>query len=345
VNTTLLWVGFNLFILAMLALDLLVFHRRSHAIRFRESLIWSGVWISLALLFCVGVYYFRGQQVALEFLTGYLIEESLSVDNLFVFLLIFSYFRVPPEYQHKVLFWGILGALVMRLTFILLGVALLERFHWLIYVFGGVLIISGVRMAFDKDKEIDPEVNPVLRLFRRFFPVSPRYEGDKFFIKTASGLLATPLFVVLLVVETTDVVFAVDSVPAVLAITQDPFIVYTSNAFAILGLRTLYFALAHVMRLFHWLHYGLSAILVFVGLKMVLADVIHVPTPIALAVVAGLLAMSVVASMLWPRPVELPVAPPEVAPDGGVPLEPKGSADRGHPTREEERASEERISG
>jgi tellurite resistance protein TerC len=299
------WIGFNLFILGMLALDLLVFHRRSHAIRFRESLIWSAVWVSLALVFCAGVAYVRGTDVALEFLTGYLIEESLSVDNLFVFLLVFSYFRVAPQYQHKVLFWGILGALVMRLTFILLGVALLERFHWLIYIFGGILIYSGIRMALSKETEIHPESNPVLKLFRRFFPIAPNYVEDKFFVHHHGRWVATPLFVVLIVVETTDLVFAVDSVPAVLAITRDPFIVYTSNAFAILGLRALYFTLARFMSMFHWLHYGLSAILVFVGLKMVLEHYVRIPTTVSLGVVGGLLALSVIVSILLPRREEV----------------------------------------
>jgi tellurite resistance protein TerC len=300
-NTAIGWIAFNLFILGMLALDLLVFHRRSHTIRFRESLIWSGVWISLALIFCAGIFYVRGANVALEFLTAYLIEESLSVDNLFVFLLVFSYFRVAPEHQHKVLFWGILGALVMRLGFILLGVALLERFHWLIYIFGAILVYSGIKMAFSKETEIHPESNPVLKLFRRFFPIAPNYVGDKFFVHHLGRWVATPLFVVLIVVETTDLVFAVDSVPAVLAISRDPFIVYTSNAFAILGLRTLYFTLAGFMSMFHWLHYGLSAILIFVGLKMLLEHYLPIPTAVSLGVVGGLLALSIIVSIVLPR--------------------------------------------
>src|ERR671925_2361402 len=271
------WVAFNLFVLVMLALDLGVFHRRSHEVKLIEALVWSGVWTALALLFNLGVYYWYGPQPALEFLTGYLIEKSLSVDNIFVFVLIFSYFKVPARYQHTVLFWGILGALVMRAIFIFAGIALLQRLHWIIYVFGALLILTGIKMATQKDKEIHPDKNPVLRLFRRLVPVTEDYHADHFFVKQAGHYAATPLFIVLLVVETTDVIFAVDSIPAILAITVDPLIVYTSNVFAILGLRALYFALAAVMRLFHYLHYGLSAILVFVGVKMLLADFYNIP--------------------------------------------------------------------
>jgi tellurite resistance protein TerC len=296
-----MWVGFNLFVLAMLALDLGVFHRKPHEVTIKEALVWSGVWVALALLFNLGLYYWRGPEPALEFLTGYLIEKSLSVDNIFVFLLIFSYFRVPASYQHRVLFWGILGALVMRAAFIALGISLIRRFHWVIYVFGAFLILTGVKMALEKGKEIHPERNPVLRLFRRFVPVTDDYQSSKFFVKQRGRYFATPLFIVLLVVETTDVIFAVDSIPAILAITLDPFIVYTSNVFAILGLRALYFALAGVMRLFHHLHYGLSAILVFVGAKMLLADFYKIPVGVALGVIAGVLIISVIASMAFPR--------------------------------------------
>lgn len=263
-----LWIGFNVFVLAMLALDLGVFHRKAHVVKIKEALIWSAVWIALALLFNVGVYYWRGPQTALEFLTGYLLEKSLSVDNVFVFLLIFSYFRVPALCQHKVLFWGILGALIMRTVFIAAGIRLIQQFHWVIYVFGAFLIFTGIKMALQKDKEIYPEKNPVIKLFRRLMPVTQDHdEESRFFVRKAGRLHATPLFVALLVVETTDVIFAVDSIPAILAITRDPFIVYTSNVFAILGLRALYFALAGIMPMFHYLHYGLSAILVFVGVK------------------------------------------------------------------------------
>jgi len=303
-NQILWWVGFNLFVLMMLAIDLSVFHRKAHEVKFKEALIWSIVWIALALLFNLGIYFWRGPQTALEFLTGYLIEKSLSVDNLFIFLLIFSYFRVPALYQHKVLFWGILGALVMRAIFIAAGVTLIQKFHWLIYIFGGFLILTGIKMALEKEKEIHPERNPVLRLFRRFVPVTSDYEGDKFLVKREGRYFATPLFITLLIVETTDLIFAVDSIPAILAITLDPFIVYTSNVFAILGLRSLYFALAGIMQLFHYLHYGLSAILVFVGVKMLLADIYKIPLGIALGVVAGFLLISVIVSIIRPREAE-----------------------------------------
>lgn len=300
-NPVLWWSLFNLFLLAMLALDLGIFHRASHTVGMKEALTWSAVWIALAMAFNGWLYLQRGPQVGLEFLTGYLIEKSLSVDNVFVFLLLFTYFRVPAQYQHKVLFWGILGALVMRAIFIFAGVALLETFHWMIYVFGAVLILSGIKMALEKDKEVHPERNPVLRIFRRLMPVTDTWIGDRFFTRMEGKVAATPLFVTLLLVETTDVIFAVDSIPAILAITRDPFIVYTSNAFAILGLRALYFALAGVMGLFHHLHYGLSAILVFVGAKMCVVDFYKVPTLASLGVVAALIAASVIASLLWPK--------------------------------------------
>lgn len=294
-----IWIGFGVFVLAMLALDLGVFHRKTHQVGMKEALTWSGVWIALALLFNVGVWHWRGHDKGLEFLTGYLVELSLSVDNLFVFLLIFAYFKVPAQYQHKVLFWGILGALVMRAVFIAAGVTLMQRFHWIIYVFGAVLVVSGLKMAFEKDKEVHPEKNPVLRLFRHFIPVTREYHGSRFFVKPDKRWLATPLFIVLLMLETTDLVFAVDSVPAVLAITTDPFIVYTSNVFAILGLRSMFFALAGIMKLFHYLHYGLAAVLVFVGAKMLLAGFYKIPTLASLLVIVGLLAVAVVASLFY----------------------------------------------
>jgi tellurite resistance protein TerC len=304
VNQILLWFAFNIFILAMLALDLGVFHRKAHEVQIKEALGWTAIWITLALLFNLGIYFWRGPEPALEFLTGYLIEKALSVDNIFVFLLIFSYFDVPLLYQHKVLFWGILGALIMRAIFIIMGITLIQKAHWVIYVFGAFLILTGIKIALQKEKEIRPERNPVLRIFRKFMPVSERYENGKFFIGKEGRYLATPLFIVLLVVETTDIVFAVDSIPAILAITLDPFIVYTSNVFAILGLRALYFALAGMMRLFQYLHYGLSAILVFVGVKMLVASVWKIPITIALGVVAGILLISVGASIIrqkWNR--------------------------------------------
>jgi tellurite resistance protein TerC len=297
-NRILLWVAFNLFVLAMLALDLGVFHRKAHVIKIKEALSWSAFWITLALLFNLGIYFWRGPEIAFEFLTGYLIEKSLSVDNIFVFLLIFSYFGVPSLYQHKVLFWGILGALIMRAVFIATGITLIEKFHWIIYLFGAFLILTGIRMALQKERKINPERNLVLRLFRRWVPVTEEYVEGNFFVKRVSRYLVTPLFIVLLVVETTDVIFAVDSIPAILAITLDPFIVYTSNVFAILGLRALYFAVAGIMGLFHHLHYGLSAVLVFVGIKMLVTDIYKIPVSMALSVVAGILFISVIASII-----------------------------------------------
>ncbi len=307
-----MWVAFNVFVLVMLAVDLGVLHRRAHEVTLKEALVWTGIWIALALLFALGVYSWYGPQPALEFLTGYLIEKSLSVDNIFVFVLIFSYFKVPARYQHKVLFWGVLGALVMRALFIFAGIALLQRLHWIIYVFGALLILTGIKMAMEKDKEIHPDKNPVLKLFRRLVSVTEDYHADRFFVKQVGHYAATPLFIVLLVVETTDIIFAVDSIPAILGITMDPFIVYTSNVFAILGLRALYFALAGVMRLFHYLHYGLSAILVFVGAKMLLADVYKLPVGVALGVIAGILLLAVIASVIRPHQrdvVTTPAAP------------------------------------
>ena len=294
----LVWVGFGVFVLAMLALDLGVFHRKSHSVSMKEAFGWSAVWVVLALLFNAGIWHWQGGDKAVEFLAGYLVELSLSVDNLFVFLLIFTYFRVPAEYQHKALFWGILGALVMRAIFIGAGVALMNKFHWIIYFFGVVLVISGLKMALEKDKEVHPEKNPVLKLFRRFVPVTGEYHAGSFFVRQGRVWVATPLFVVLLMLETTDLVFAVDSVPAVLAITSDPFIVYTSNVFAILGLRSMFFALAGVMKLFHYLSYGLAAVLVFVGTKMLVSGFYKIPTLTSLVVIIGLLAVAVVASLI-----------------------------------------------
>ncbi|HEX9867167.1 MAG TPA: TerC family protein [Candidatus Tectomicrobia bacterium] len=300
----LLWGIFNIFVVAMLALDLGVFHRTAHVIRIREALAWCVLWMTLALLFNVGIYFWHGSEPALEFLTGYLLEYSLSVDNIFVFLMIFSYFRVPYLHQHKVLFWGILGALIMRALFILTGITLIQKFHWVIYIMGGFLVLTGIKMALQKGEEINPEHNPVLRLFRRLMPVTEDYEGDRFFVRRSGRLFATPLFVIVLVVETTDVIFAVDSIPAILAITLDPFIVYTSNVFAILGLRALFFALAGIIRLFHYLPYGLSLILVFVGIKMLLVDIYKIPISMALGTVAAVLVISVVASIIFPPKTE-----------------------------------------
>ncbi len=296
-NELLFWIAFNLFVVLMLVLDLAVFHRKPHAIKFREALGSSVMWVLLAAAFAVFVYHWRGRVTALEFVTGYLVEESLSVDNLFVFLLIFRYFRVPSSYQHKVLFWGILGALIMRGIFILAGVSLIRRFHWIIYVFGAFLVYTGIQLFRQQEQEIHPEQNPVLKMFRRWVPVTPDYVGGRFTVRTP-GLFATPLLLVLIVVETTDVLFAADSIPAVLAITRDPFIVYTSNVFAILGLRSLYFALAGMMEAFHFLHYGLSVILIFIGVKMLLSSYYPIATEYALLVVGVVLAISIVASLL-----------------------------------------------
>jgi tellurite resistance protein TerC len=306
----LLWIIFNLFVLAMLALDLGVFHRTAHAIHVREALAWCALWVTLALLFNLGIFWRFGSEPALEFLTGYLLEYSLSVDNIFVFLMVFTYFRVPYLHQHKVLFWGIIGALLMRTLFILTGITLIQKFHWVIYIMGGFLVLTGIKMALQKDEEINPERNPVLQLFRRVMPVTENYEGGRFFIRRSGRLFATPLFIVVLVVETTDVIFAVDSIPAILAITLDPFIVYTSNVFAIMGLRALYFALAGIMQLFHYLPYGLSLILVFVGIKMLLVDIYKIPIGMALGTVAGVLVVSVIASLLFPpKPEATPTKP------------------------------------
>lgn len=313
-HSILLWSIFNVFIIAMLIIDLVVLHKEDEPVSIKEALYWTGAWIVLALIFGIGVYYYMGSQTALDYYTGYLIEKSLSVDNIFVFLLVFTYFKVPDEFQHKVLFWGIFGALVMRLIFIFTGVALIERFHWIIYVFGGFLVFTGIKLAMEKDKEVHPERNPILKLVRRFFPTTKSYHGSKFFIRKMGRLIATPLFIVLVVIETTDLVFALDSIPAILAITRDEFIIYSSNAFAILGLRALYFAVAGIMRLFHYLHYGLSLILVFVGIKMLLSDFYHIPTPYALAFIGGSLALSIIASVLYPKedvPVEAENLPNE----------------------------------
>jgi tellurite resistance protein TerC len=297
-SQVLLWSVFGVLILGMLILDLGVFNRRAHEISIREALRQTALWLALAAVFNIGVYFWYGSEKALLFLTGYLVEESLSVDNLFVFLLIFSYFAVPARYQHKVLFWGILGAVVMRGAFITVGVTLIHRFHWIIYVFGAFLVLTGIRLLRDKEKEIHPERNPVIRLVRRLMPVAAEYQGDRFFIRQGARRLATPLLIVLLVVETTDIVFAVDSIPAILAITTDPLIVFTSNIFAILGLRSLFFALAGFMRMFRYLNYGLSVVLVFIGVKMLTSEVWRIPVAAALGVIAGVLSLSVVASIV-----------------------------------------------
>jgi len=303
-----LWIGFNLFVLAMLALDLGVFHRKSHVVSSKEALAWSLVWITLSLVFNAVIYFFwdkmmpdsmyTNREAALAFLTGYLIEKSLSVDNIFVFILIFSFFRVPAAFQHRVLFLGILGALIMRGALIAVGAALLEEFHWIIYIFGAFLIFTGIRMAWQHEEHVEPDKNPVVKFFRKFMPVTENFEKDQFFVRRAGTLMATPLFLILLVVESTDLVFAVDSIPAIFAVTQEPFIVYTSNVFAILGLRALYFLLANVMDKFQYLKFGLSAVLIFIGVKMVIVDFYKIPIGVSLAVVAGILTLSILLS-LW----------------------------------------------
>lgn len=293
------WIFFNVFVLLMLALDLGVFNRKAHEISIKEAMIWTVVWITLAMCFNVLIYYWQGEVKALEFFTGYVIEKSLSVDNIFVFVLIFSYFKTPSIHQHKILFWGIIGALIMRAAFIFAGVALLEKFHWTIYVFGAILIFTGYKMLVQKEKKIEPEKNPVIKLFRRIMPVTNELHDGKFFVNLKGKLFATPLFLVLLLVETTDLIFAVDSIPAILAVTQDQFIVYTSNVFAILGLRSLYFALAGMIDKFRYLSAGLAFILIFVGLKMVASDYYKLPIQVALLVIVGILALSIVASFVF----------------------------------------------
>ncbi|HOC44008.1 MAG TPA: TerC family protein [Thermoanaerobaculales bacterium] len=324
-DSTLLWIGFNVFVLAMLALDLGVFHRKAHVVGFKESMTWTVVWVVLALIFNAGIWHFSGSQKALEFFTGYVIEKSLSVDNVFVFAMLFSYFAVPPIYQHKVLFWGVLGALVMRAAMIALGAALIAKFSWIIYLFGAFLILTGIKMVLKREEEIHPERNPVVRLFKRLMPVTSDYRGDRFFVVENGLRHATPLFVVLLLVEFSDLIFAVDSIPAIFAVTTDPFIVYTSNVFAILGLRSLYFALAGVMGKFHYLKIGLGVVLSFVGVKMMLAHSPYkIDTLVSLGVVVGIIAASIVASVLRPRKIgsfEGPGGPRSLGADPERPVE------------------------
>lgn len=311
IGTPLLWGGFGLFVLAMLALDLGVFHRHAHEVRTREALGWSIVWIALALLFTLGVWRWFGAERGLEFLTGYLIEKALSVDNLFVFLVVFSYFAVPPAYQHRVLIWGIAGAIIFRMAFILAGAALLQAFHWIIYVFGGLLIVTGVKMLRSREQSVHPERNPVIQGLRRIVPLAPEYHGHRFFTRANGRLLATPLLLTLATVEATDIIFAVDSIPAIFAVTRDPFIVFTSNIFAILGLRAMYFLLAGVIGRFRYLHVGLGLVLVFVGIKMAGSEFFEVPIGVSLAIVAGLIGGAVVASRRPPRQSQTPKeAPP-----------------------------------
>jgi tellurite resistance protein TerC len=297
------WILFNLFALGMLALDLLVFHRHGGVVRSRDALAWTVLWIALAAVFAGLVFFWQGRQVALEFVTGYVLELSLSVDNLFLFLVIFRYFAVPEQHQRSVLFWGILGALLMRGFLILAGVGLIQRFHWILYILGALLIYSGIRLGSAGEHRVDPATNPLVKALRRSLPMTDDYRGGRFFVrewKGNRGLYATPLLVVLVLIETTDLLFAVDSIPAVLAVTLNAFVVYTSNIFAILGLRSMYFAVSGLMKAFRFLHYGLALVLILVGLKMVVSDRFPVPTLVTLAVVAGVLAASVVASVVFP---------------------------------------------
>jgi tellurite resistance protein TerC len=298
------WILFNLFALGMLVLDLLVFHRSGRVVRSREALAWSAMWIGLAAAFAGLVFFWQGRQVALEFVTGYVLELSLSVDNLFLFLVIFRYFSVPERHQHRVLFWGILGALLMRGFFILAGVGLIHRFHWILYLLGALLIYSGIRLGFTGEHQVNPATNPAVKALRRWMPVTDDFQGGRFFVrgwKGHPGLYATPLLVVLAVIETTDVLFAVDSIPAVLAVTLNAFIVYTSNVFAILGLRSMYFAVAGLMKVFRFLHTGLALVLILVGLKMITADYFPVPTLVTLGIVALVLLVSIAASLAFPE--------------------------------------------
>ena len=300
-----LWVGFNAFVLAMLAVDLFVFHREAHEVRAAEAAAWSVLWVTLAVLFGAGVYVLMGRTAGLEYFAGYLIEKALSVDNIFVFVLIFQFFRVPAQYQHRVLFWGILGALVMRGAMIAAGVYLISHFHWVIYIFGAFLVFTGIRLATQQEHGVDPEANPAIRLIHRLIPVTGTYRGQKFFVREevrgTVRLVATPLFVVLALVETTDLIFAVDSIPAIFAVTEEPFIVYSSNVFAILGLRALYFLLADVIHRFHYLKVGLSVVLIFVGLKMLATDIYKLPIGLSLGIIVLVLAVATAASLLWPK--------------------------------------------
>ena len=307
------WIVFNAFVLLMLGLDLFVFHRKAHEVKMKESILWTLFWIGLSLVFNLLVYWELGEERALEFLTAYLIEKSLSVDNLFVFLMIFNYFHVPLQYQHKILFWGILGALVMRAIFILVGVALLEKFHFITYLLGAFLIFTGIKMATTKQETIDPKANPIVKFISRYIPVTNMLVDGKFFVRKDKTIFATPLFIVLIMVETTDVVFAADSIPAILAISQDTFIVYTSNVFALLGLRALYFALAGIMQMFHYLHFGLSLILVFIGGKLLAANFFEIDMVWALLIVAAILAGSIILSLVFPKKEpDLPAPPSDI---------------------------------
>jgi len=296
-----LWIGFWVTVVALLALDLAVFNRHAHAVSIRAAAAWSAVWVAVSLAFCGGIWRLLGPEPALQFLTGYLVEKSLSVDNLFVFLVIFSYFGVAPRYQHRVLFWGVIGAIVLRTVMIVLGAALVSRFNWLLYIFGAFLVYTGVKLAASRGETVHPERNVAVRVARRLFPITREFHGESFFVHLDGRRLATPMFVVLVTIEASDVMFALDSIPAIFGITSDPFILLTSNIFAILGLRALYFLLAGVMDRFHYLRAGLALVLVFIGVKMLVADIVHIATPVSLAIVAGILTLSVLLSLVRRR--------------------------------------------
>jgi tellurite resistance protein TerC len=304
-ESAILWASFSLFVIGMLALDLGVFHRKTHVVSVKEALTWTAVWITLAMLFNLFVYHFFDKEKALEFFTAYLVEKSLSIDNIFVMIMIFSYFSVPDSYQHKVLFWGIFGALVMRVIFIFAGIELIHKFHWLIYIFGGFLVVTGIRIVSTGDKPIEPDKNPMVKLVRKIFPVTDSFEGNNFFVRRDHKIWATPLFIVVVLIEATDLIFAVDSIPAIIAISDDVFIVYTSNVFAILGLRSLYFALAGIEKYFMYLKFGLAAILLFVGVKMCITDFYKIPVEISLIVICFLLAISMIASVIVKQKTEV----------------------------------------
>ncbi len=296
------WIAFSLLVVVMLFLDLFVFHKKTHEVKIKEALIWSAVWISLALIFNYFVYLWSGYEKAMEYLAAYVIEKSLSVDNLFVFIMIFGYFKIKPEFQHKILFWGILGALFLRIIFIIAGIQLIQHFHWIIYIFGAFLLYTGIKIPFEKeDNQIEPDKNPLVRLFKKFMPVTTELHGNHFFVKIDGKKYATPLFITLIVIEFSDLIFAVDSIPAVLAISSDTFIVYTSNVFAILGLRSLYFALAGIVKYFRYLKYGLAFILSFVGIKMIISGFYKFPITWSLLIILGLLAVSVLLSIIIPE--------------------------------------------
>lgn len=308
IASPLMWVGFSLFVILMLVLDLGVFHRTAHKVKIKEAVTWTIIWIALALAFNIGIWHWFGETKALEFLTGYLIEKALSIDNLFIFIVIFGYFKVPEHLQHRVLFWGIMGALILRAIFIALGAVLLQKFHWIIYPFGIMLIWTGIKLLFEDASESNPQNNILVRLFQRFVPLTKEFHGSHFFIKQSSQLVGTPLLLVLITIEFTDLIFAVDSIPAIFAVTLDPFIVYTSNIFAILGLRSLYFAIAGVMDKFHFLRVGLALVLGFVGAKMLISGFYKVPIAISLGVIVLLLGGSILISLIFPpkTPVDEP---------------------------------------